>query len=139
MYMKSGFSPHGLRHTTSSRSCHALLLVGRIVVASIVLLNILMPLTQSIWDWDHFLRGGPDFEFTLLSVLIFLGLVAFFAHQAATSRSLDALITLSSNAAFLLSTLSFARFSVSSASIQVDKPDPVPNTVLATTSTPLRI
>lgn len=139
MSVKSGFSPHGLRHATSPRSYHALLFVGRIVVVSIGLLNILMPLTQSIWDWDHFLQGGPDFEFTLLSVLIFLGLVTFLAHQTATSPSLDALIALSSNAAFLLSSFSFVRFSVSSASIQVDKPDPVPKMVVATTSTPLRI
>lgn len=30
---------------------------------------ITMPLTQQIWTWDHFLRGGQDFEFGLLTIV----------------------------------------------------------------------
>lgn len=36
---------------------------------------ITMPLTQHIWTWDHFLRGGQDFEFGTLAIMTALCLV----------------------------------------------------------------
>jgi hypothetical protein len=40
-----------------------------------------MPLTQYIWTWDHFLQGGQDFEFGVLTILIALCLVLLLAHH----------------------------------------------------------
>jgi hypothetical protein len=34
-----------------------------------------MPLTEHLWTWDKFLRGGPDFEFGLLGIASILCLV----------------------------------------------------------------
>jgi hypothetical protein len=34
-----------------------------------------MPLTEHLWTWDKFLRGGPDFEFGLLGIASLLCLV----------------------------------------------------------------
>jgi hypothetical protein len=40
-----------------------------------------MPATQHIWTWDHFLRGGHDFELTTLLVLSFLGMALVLSRQ----------------------------------------------------------
>lgn len=45
------------------------------------MLLVAMPETECFWTWDHFLSGGHNFEFTLLGVLIFCGLVLLIAHQ----------------------------------------------------------
>jgi len=34
-----------------------------------------MPLTEHLWTWDKFLRGGTDFEFGLLGIASILCLV----------------------------------------------------------------
>ena len=41
----------------------------------------LMPLTEYLWHFDRFLRGGQDFEFSLLAILTVLCLVlVLFQH-----------------------------------------------------------
>ncbi len=40
-----------------------------------------MPLTQHLWTWDHFLRGGQDFESSLLIIVVSLCLVLVLAHH----------------------------------------------------------
>lgn len=49
------------------------------------LLILLMPLTEHFCKWDKFLRGGPDVEFGILSLLLFAGLVLLTAHRAVTA------------------------------------------------------
>jgi hypothetical protein len=48
-----------------------------------------MPFTQHLWTWDHFLRGGNDFETTTLLVLSFLGMALVLSRQL--KQSLDSL------------------------------------------------
>lgn len=38
-----------------------------LLLATIELIT--MPLTQQVWTWDHFLHGGQDFEFGLLTIV----------------------------------------------------------------------
>lgn len=38
-----------------------------LLLAAIELIT--MPLTQQVWTWDHFLHGGQDFEFGLLTIV----------------------------------------------------------------------
>jgi len=40
-----------------------------------LILLVIMPLTEYFWHFDNFLSGGQDFEFGLLAVLAFFGLV----------------------------------------------------------------
>lgn len=51
-----------------------------------------MPLTQHLWTWDHFLRGGQDFESSLLIIVISLCLVLVLAHHC--QRGVDWLLAL---------------------------------------------
>jgi len=44
-----------------------LLLSGVLLAAS--------PLTQSLWNWDHFLQGGQDFESGILIIVVSLCLL----------------------------------------------------------------
>ena len=44
-----------------------------LVLAAIELIS--MPVTQYAWTWDHFLHGGMDFESSLLSLVVWLGLL----------------------------------------------------------------
>lgn len=39
------------------------------------------PLTQNLWNWDHFLRGGQDFETCLLVAVISLCLMLLLAQH----------------------------------------------------------
>jgi len=54
--------------------------VGRflLVVATISLLT--MPLTQHFWTWDHFLRGGQDFESGMLVIVSILCLAVLLSQ-----------------------------------------------------------
>lgn len=36
--------------------------------------------TEHYWTWDHFLRGGQDFELSLLALLAFFCLILVFAQ-----------------------------------------------------------
>jgi hypothetical protein len=57
----------------------------RAVLILTELLLLLMPLTEHFCRWDKFLRGGPDVEFGILSLLLFAGLVLLTAYRAATA------------------------------------------------------
>jgi hypothetical protein len=58
--------------------CRAVLLLTGVLL-------LLMPLTEHFCRWDKFLRGGPDVEFGILSLLLFAGLVMVTAYRAATA------------------------------------------------------
>ena len=49
-------------------ACRAVLILTEVLL-------LLMPLTEHFCKWDRFLRGGPDVEFGILSLLLFAGLV----------------------------------------------------------------
>jgi hypothetical protein len=44
-----------------------------------------MPFSQDVMSWDKFLQGGTDFEFGMLCLLLFTGLVLLIAHSATKS------------------------------------------------------
>jgi hypothetical protein len=58
--------------------CRAVLILTEVLL-------LLMPLTEHFCQWDKFLRGGPDVEFGVLSMLLFAGLVLLTAHRAVSS------------------------------------------------------
>lgn len=45
------------------------------------ILLVTTPLTQCLWTWDHFLRGGQDYESTMLLVLAFICLALVLAQH----------------------------------------------------------
>lgn len=49
--------------------------MGRLLVLLTTLLVLVMPVTEHLCNWDHFLRGGQDVEFNLLAVLLFAAMV----------------------------------------------------------------
>jgi hypothetical protein len=49
-------------------------LSGLLVFLTTVLM-LVMPITEHLSNWDRFLRGGTDVEFTLLAALLFAALV----------------------------------------------------------------
>jgi hypothetical protein len=49
--------------------------VGRLLVLLTTLLVLVMPVTEHLCNWDHFLRGGQDVEFNLLAGLLFAAMV----------------------------------------------------------------
>jgi hypothetical protein len=55
--------------------------VGRLLVGLTTLLLAVMPLTEHLWTWDKFLRGGPDVEFGLLGIASILCLVLVLSQQ----------------------------------------------------------
>jgi hypothetical protein len=59
-------------------ACRAVLILTEALI-------LLMPLTEHFCKWDEFLRGGPDVEFGLLSLLLFAGLVLLTAYREVTS------------------------------------------------------
>jgi hypothetical protein len=61
------------------------MLACRTVLILTEVLILLMPLTEHFCRWDKFLRGGPDVEFGLLSLLLFAGLVLLTAYREVTS------------------------------------------------------
>jgi hypothetical protein len=58
-------------------ACRAVLILTEVLL-------LLMPLTEHFCRWDRFLRGGPDVEFGILSLLLFAGLVLLTAYRAVT-------------------------------------------------------
>lgn len=46
--------------------------VSRMLLLLVVIEAVTMPLTQYLWTWDHFLRGGLDFETSALVIVTFL-------------------------------------------------------------------
>ena len=66
------------RSTASSKTkktWQVLFSIGHLLVLTAAILLTVMPWTEIHWHFDRFLRGGQDFEFTLLSILTFLCLV----------------------------------------------------------------
>ncbi len=49
--------------------------LSRLLVLMTTLLLLVMPVTEHLCNWDHFLRGGPDVEFSLLAGLLFAAMV----------------------------------------------------------------
>lgn len=49
--------------------------VGRLLVLLTTLLVLVMPVTEHLYNWDHFLSGGQDVEFNLLAALLFAAMV----------------------------------------------------------------
>jgi hypothetical protein len=49
--------------------------MGRLLVLLTTLLLLVMPVTEHLCNWDHFLRGGQDVEFNLLAALLFAAMV----------------------------------------------------------------
>ena len=76
-------APTARRHDLNAFACATCALAGmsRFLLISIAISLITMPVTQHIWTWDHFLRGGHDFELTTLLVLSFLGMALVLSRQ----------------------------------------------------------
>lgn len=55
--------------------------MGRILSLLTGILLVTTPLTQHVWTWDHFLRGGQDYESSALMILALLSLVLVLAHS----------------------------------------------------------
>ena len=69
----------------------ACLLWGRILMLLTVALVIVMPLTEYLWHFDDFLRGGQDFELGLFCMMTFLCLIlVLFQHGR---RSVECLLS----------------------------------------------
>jgi hypothetical protein len=49
--------------------------LSRLLVLLTTSLMLVMPVTEHLCNWDHFLRGGPDVEFSLLAWLLFAAMV----------------------------------------------------------------
>jgi hypothetical protein len=62
--------------------------IGRILLLLTAVQMILSPLTQRIWTWDHFLHGGPDFESSVLVILLTLCLALLLAKHCKQSANL---------------------------------------------------
>ena len=54
--------------------------VGRSLVLLNIIVLILSSFTEHLWTWDRFLRGGQDFELSLLALLAFFCLILVFAQ-----------------------------------------------------------
>lgn len=44
------------------------------------LLLMVMPVTEHLCNWDRFLRGGPDVEFSVLAWLLFAAMIVLSMH-----------------------------------------------------------
>jgi hypothetical protein len=49
--------------------------LSRLLVLLTTALLLVMPITEHLFAWDKFLRGGPDVEFNLLAWLLFAAMV----------------------------------------------------------------
>jgi len=66
----------------------ALAWIGRVLLMLTAILLVTAPLTQYIWTWDHFLRGGQDYELSTLMILAFLCLALVLAQHCKQSVNL---------------------------------------------------
>jgi len=76
----------------------ALAWIGRVLLMLTAILLVTAPLTQYIWTWDHFLRGGQDYELSTLMILAFLCLVLVLAQHC--KQSMDLLFTARGQSSF---------------------------------------
>ena len=56
------------------------LLVSRLLLSIVALVLAIMPFSERMLTFDHFLRGGQDFELSLLATLAALCLILLLAH-----------------------------------------------------------
>jgi hypothetical protein len=82
--------PNASRPDLNAFACAARVLagIGGFLLILTAVLLITTPLTQRIWTWDHFLRGGQDYESSTLVILTFLCLVLVLAHHCKQSVNL---------------------------------------------------
>jgi hypothetical protein len=66
---------------TPSRAPEICVLLGQILILLTTLLVAVMPVTEYLWTFDKFLRGGQDCEFGLLALAAILCLVLVLSHQ----------------------------------------------------------
>ena len=74
------------------------LAIGRFLLMLAAISMLTMPLTQDIWTWDHFLRGGQDFEAWTLTIVIILCLAVLLSQLC--KRRLDLLFAVRRMLAF---------------------------------------
>jgi len=55
--------------------------IGRILLALTAVLLVTTPATQHFWSWDHFLRGGHDYELGTLMLLSLISLTLVLAKH----------------------------------------------------------
>lgn len=72
--------------------------MGRCLLMLATISVLTMPLTQHIWTWDHFLRGGQDFETGMLTILIILCLAVLLSQLC--KRHIETLFTVRRGLAF---------------------------------------
>jgi hypothetical protein len=60
---------------------------GRTLVLLNIIVLILSAFTEHFWTWDRFLRGGQDFELSLLALLAFFCLILVLAQHFRRSVS----------------------------------------------------
>jgi len=89
-------SPHRPHFKRLTRAC-TWISFGLLILTFVSLVT--SPLTQEVWTWDRFLRGGQDFESGVLLVLVSLCLVLLLAQLIhRTADLLPAALRLSSRA-----------------------------------------
>jgi hypothetical protein len=76
------------QHDASAFLADAPIIIGRFLLLFAALELVSMPLTQYAWTWDHFLRGGMDFESSLLLLVICLGLLLVLRHHCRQDENL---------------------------------------------------
>jgi len=75
-YLKHS-SPYRLHFKRLTRAC-TWISFGLLILTFVSVVT--SPLTQEVWTWDRFLRGGQDFESGVLLVLVSLCLVLLLAQ-----------------------------------------------------------
>lgn len=65
--------------------------IGRFLLMLATISVLTMPVTQNICTWDHFLRGGQDFETEMLTIVIILCLAVLLSQLC--RRHIDSLFT----------------------------------------------
>jgi hypothetical protein len=51
-----------------------------VLILLTTLLLMVMPVTEHLCNWDRFLRGGPDVEFSVLAWLLFAAMIVLSMH-----------------------------------------------------------
>lgn len=54
--------------------------MSRVLILLTTLLLMVMPVTEHLCNWDRFLRGGPDVEFSVLAWLLFAAMIVLSMH-----------------------------------------------------------
>jgi hypothetical protein len=103
------------------------------------LLVAVMPATENYWTWDHFISSGHDFEFSLLGVLVFCGLVALIAHQVIASPLFLLMIAHHLKAPPIRRVINLAIEKIPGMVIDFSSKDRSPSVCVLVTLTPLRI